>query len=119
MKNKIGLYIRVSSEEQARIVEGSLISKRKRLEEYVEGQNRRENGWGQIFDVYIDEGKSAKNMNRPEFQRLLRDIQSGHVNLVLSTELSRLSRSIKDFCALWDFFKEHKTGFVTLREQFD
>ena len=117
--NKIGLYIRVSSEEQARIQDGSLISQRKRLEEYVEGQCRREPGWGKVFDVYVDEGKSAKNMNRPEFQRLLRDIQSGHVTLVLATELSRLSRSIKDFCALWDFFKEHKTGFVTLREQFD
>jgi site-specific DNA recombinase len=119
MKNKIGLYIRVSTEEQARIQDGSLVSQRKRLEEYVEGQNRRESGWGKTFDVYVDEGKSAKNMNRPEFQRLLRDIQSGHINLVLATELSRLSRSIRDFCELWDFFKEHKTGFVTLREQFD
>ena len=119
MKNKIGLYIRVSTEEQARIQDGSLVSQRKRLEEYIEGQNRRESGWGRIFDVYIDEGKSAKNMNRAEFQRLLRDIQSSHVNLVLATELSRLSRSIKDFCSLWDFFKEHKTQFVTLREQFD
>lgn len=116
---RIGLYIRVSSEEQARIQDGSLVSQRKRLEEFVEGQNRRETGWGKIFDVYVDEGKSAKNMNRSEFQRLLRDIQSGHVSLVLATELSRLSRSIRDFCELWDFFKEHKTGFVTLREQFD
>jgi DNA invertase Pin-like site-specific DNA recombinase len=42
MKNikRIGIYIRVSTEEQAKIVEGSLVSQRKRLEEYVEGQNR-------------------------------------------------------------------------------
>ena len=119
MNNKIALYVRVSSEEQARIQDGSLVSQRMRLQEYVEGQNRREEGWGQVFDVYVDEGKSAKDMNRPEFQRLLRDVQSGHVNLVLATELSRLSRSIKDFCALWDFFKSHDTRFITLRDHFD
>jgi site-specific DNA recombinase len=117
--NKIALYVRVSSEEQARIQDGSLVSQRMRLQEYVEGQNRREDDWGRVFDVYIDEGKSAKDMNRPEFQRLLRDVQSGHVNLVLATELSRLSRSIKDFCALWDFFKSHDTRFITLRDHFD
>lgn len=119
MNNKVALYIRVSSEEQARIQDGSLVSQRKRLEEYVEGQNHRDEHWGRIFDVYVDEGKSAKDMNRPEFQRLLRDVQSGHVNLVMATELSRLSRSIKDFCALWDFFKEHKAKFITLRDHFD
>ena len=44
MNNKIALYIRVSTEEQARVQDGSLISQRKRMEEYVEGQNRRESG---------------------------------------------------------------------------
>lgn len=116
---KIALYIRVSTEEQARVQDGSLISQRKRLEEYVEGQNRRDSGWGQIIDVYIDEGRSAKDMNRPQFQRLLSDVRMGKVNLVLSTELSRMSRSIRDFCEIWDLFKKHNTNFITLREQFD
>lgn len=46
MNNKVALYLRVSSEEQARIQDGSLVSQRKRLEEYVEGQNRRDENWG-------------------------------------------------------------------------
>lgn len=116
---RVGLYIRVSTEEQARIQDGSLVSQRRRLEEYVEGQNRREASWGTIIDVYCDEGKSAKDMNRPEFQRLLNDIRIGKINLVLSTELSRMSRSIRDFCELWDIFKDNKASFITLREQFD
>lgn len=115
---KVALYLRVSTEEQARIQDGSLISQRKQLEEYAEGQNRREAGWGTIVDVYTDD-KSAKDMNRPEFQRLLGDVRSGKVNLILATELSRLSRSIRDFCELWDLFKRHGTSFITLREQFD
>ena len=116
---RIGIYIRVSTEEQARIQDGSLVSQRKRLEEYVDGQNRREASWGKIIGVYVDEGKSAKDLNRPEFQRLLEDVRLGKVDLILATELSRLSRSIKDFCGLWDLFKEKGCQFITLREQFD
>lgn len=117
--NRIAVYLRVSTEKQAKILEGSLVSQRRRAEEYIEGQNRREPNWGMIVDVYCDEAKSGKDMNRPELQRLLSDIRVGRINLVLASELSRLSRSIKDFCSLLDFFKEHKVKLVTLREQFD
>ncbi len=117
--NKVGIYLRVSSEEQARIQEGSLVSQRQRLEEFVKTQNQNKRGWGQIVDIYCDEAKSAKDMNRPEFQRLLRDIKNKKVNLILATELSRLSRSIKDFCQVWDFLKEQNAKFITLRDQFD
>ena len=115
---RIGIYLRVSTEEQARIQDGSLVSQRARLIEYVEGQNRRDPNWGTIIDFYLDD-KSAKDMNRPQFQRMLHDVRTGRINLILSTELSRISRSLKDFCEVWDLFKKHKTGFITLREQFD
>ncbi len=115
---RIGLYLRVSTEEQARITDGSLVSQKARLEEYVAGLNRRDSGWGQIVDVYQDT-LSAKDMNRPEFKRLIADVRSGRINLILATELSRLSRSTRDFCELWDIFKQYKTRFITLREQFD
>lgn len=115
---RLGIYLRVSTEEQARIQDGSLVSQRQRLIEYVEGQSRRDPNWGVIVDFYCDD-KSAKDMNRPEFQRMLHDVRVGRINLILSTELSRLSRSLKDFCEVWDLFKKHNTGFITLREQFD
>ncbi len=116
--NKIGLYIRVSTDEQARVHEGSLVSQRRRLEEYVQSQNRNQKNWGMIIETYTDE-KSGKDLNRPEFQRMMSDVSCGRINVILATELSRFSRSIKDFCELWEFFKEHKTQFITLREQFD
>src|SRR4051812_7770610 len=111
---RVAFYIRVSTEEQARIQDGSLVSQRKRLEEYVEGQNRRDENWGRIAGIYVDEGKSAKDMKRPEFQRLLNDVRAGKINLIMSTELSRMSRSIRDFCEIWDLFKKHNANFVTL-----
>lgn len=116
---RVGIYLRVSTEEQARIQDGSLISQRQRAIEYVETQNRKDGAWGVVVDFYCDEGRSAKDMKRPEFQRLLGDIRSGRINLILASELSRLSRSIRDFCELWDLFKRHNASFVTLREQFD
>ncbi len=117
---RIGIYIRVSTEEQARIQDGSLVSQKNRLIEYIEFQNKRETNWGTLVDIYCDEGKSAKNMKgRPEFLLLLTDIKLGRIDLIMATELSRLNRNIKDFCEVWDLLKSHKASFVTLREQFD
>lgn len=118
MKN-IAIYIRVSTEEQARIQDGSLVSQKNRITEYIEHQNKINPKWGQIVDFYIEEGRSAKNMNRPEFKRLLLDVQAGRISLIISTELSRLSRNIRDFCEVWDLLKKHNCNFITLREQFD
>lgn len=117
---RVGIYIRVSTEEQARIQDGSLVSQKNRLLEYVEFQNKHEPNWGVLVDIYCDEGKSAKNMKgRPEFLRILSDVKTGRINLIVATELSRLNRNIKDFCEVWDLLKEHKASFVTLRENFD
>lgn len=80
--NRIAAYIRVSTEEQAKIVDGSLVSQRRRMEEYIENQNNRELKWGSLVDVYVDEAKSGKDMNRAEFQRMIEDIRMGRVNLV-------------------------------------
>lgn len=117
---RVGIYIRVSTEEQARIQDGSLVSQKNRLMEYVEFQNKRESNWGTLVDVYCDEGKSAKNMKgRPEFLRMLGDVKAGRINLIIATELSRLNRNIKDFCDVWDLLKDHNASFVTLRGNFD
>jgi site-specific DNA recombinase len=45
-----------------------------------------------IYEVYIDDGYSGLNYERPDFQRLLNDIDSGKVNLVITKDLSRLGR---------------------------
>ena len=117
---RIAAYIRVSTEEQARIQEGSLVSQKSRILEYIEFQNKRESGWGMLVELYCDEGKSAKNMKgRPEFLRMLTDVKTGRVDLIIATELSRMNRNIKDFCEVWDLLKDHKASFVTLRENFD
>ena len=73
MKNKnykIGLYIRVSTEEQAENPEGSIKSQECRLKEFVNHKNSHE-PFGEIIDLYCDAGISAKDTNRPAFQKTM------------------------------------------------
>lgn len=117
-KYRIAAYIRVSTEEQAANPEGSIKNQEQRLREYVKMKNA-DGPFGEITQVYYERGISAKDMNRPAFQRMLSDIRSGEVNLVLVTEISRFSRAMRDFTLLWDFLKEHDCKFQSLRDNFD
>ncbi len=119
MPHKIGVYIRVSTEEQAQRTEGSLENQKHRLNSFIEIKNHQTPDWGLVVDSYVDDGHSAENTNRPEFQRLLRDLKRGRVSMVLVADLSRLSRNIRDFCALLDLFKELKVKFLSIKDQFD
>ncbi len=89
-KKIAGLYIRVSTEDQAR--EGfSLPEQEKRLRAMCEYKGY------EIYDVYRDAGISAKTGNlRPEFERLLQDIRDKKVNTIVVLKLDRLTRSVKN-----------------------
>jgi site-specific DNA recombinase len=115
---KIGLYIRVSTEEQAENPEGSIKNQEQRLREMVKFKNL-DRPFGSIVGVYIDRAKSGKDTNRPELQRLLADIRSKAVNYVMVSELSRISRNIKDFAEIWEMMQTVGCGFQSLRENFD
>jgi len=116
---RIALYIRVSTEEQAQIKEGSLKSQEQRLREYVDRRNSESTKWGQIVAVFIEEGRSGKDMERPELQKMLLGIKQNLFDVVMVTEISRLSRSTRDFCNLLELFKTHSCQILSLREQFD
>src|SRR5262245_43906629 len=116
--HQIALYVRVSTEEQAENPEGSIKSQEQRLRAQVELRNS-EAHFGEITGVYIDRAKSGKDTNRAELQRLLKAIQRREITLVMVTELSRLSRSIKDFSEIWELMRANGCEFLSLREQFD
>src|ERR1035437_3215263 len=96
--HKCGLYIRVSTDEQAQVEEGSLKNQQDRLQRFVLEKNRTAEEFQTgdewiVFKKYQDEGRSAKDTNRPEYQKLVADIDAGQVNALVFTELSRISRS--------------------------
>jgi len=108
-----GIYVRVSTEEQVK--EGySIRGQEQKLKDYA-----RIKGW-QIFDVYVDEGISGKNITaRPEINRLIDDVQSGLVKNVLVFKIDRLTRSTADLIYLVDLFNEHDCAFNSLMESID
>lgn len=119
MQLKIAAYLRVSTEEQAQLVEGSLDSQKYRISEFVKARCAEKSDWGKIVDFYIDDGYSAKDTKRPAYQRMMTDIRKGKVNLILVADLSRLSRNILDFSNLLDFLDKWKAKFLSMKEQFD
>ena len=104
--------------EQAENPEGSIRNQEMRLREYVKLKNLME-PFGEIVSLHSDPGVSAKDMNRPGFQKMLAAIERHEVDLVLVTELSRFSRSTKDFANLQEFLEDHDCKFMSIRENFD
>ncbi|MBI1321619.1 hypothetical protein GC170_00310 [bacterium] len=115
---RIAGYVRVSSQRQA--TEGdSLVAQEHEIEQEVESRKRRENWDVGSLEFYIDAGKSAKDQNRPQLQRLKRDIAAGNIDIVICFKLDRITRSLKDFVDLWALFADRDVDVISLREKFD
>lgn len=71
------------------------------------------------FSVYEDEGYSGGNINRPKFQKLLKDIKNKKIDLLICYRLDRISRNISDFSNLIELLEIYDVNFVSIREQFD
>lgn len=110
---RTGLYVRVSSQEAAR--EGySLGEQTERLTKYCEARE-----W-EVFKVYTDGGFSGKDIQRPSMERLIKDVESGMLDMVLVYKLDRLSRSQKDTLFLIeDVFNKNGVAFSSMTENFD
>lgn len=119
MQRKIGAYLRVSTDEQANAIEGSLDNQRYRAKSYVDLKNTQEKGWGDIVEFYVDDGYSAKDTNRPAYQRMMTDLKKKKIDFILVSDLSRLSRNLNDFCDLLGFLDKQKSNFLSIKEQFD
>ena len=104
-KKRCGLYMRVSTEDQAR--EGfSLPEQRERLESFCKFKGY------EIVDYYEDAGISAKTGNyRPEFERLKEDIKSKKINTIVALKLDRITRSIYDWENIMTFL-DNNDAFI-------
>ena len=109
-KKICGLYMRVSTEDQAR--EGfSLSEQKERLKAFCKFKEY------EIKDYYEDAGISAKTGNeRPEFIRLVEDIKSGKINTIVALKLDRISRSIFDWENIMKTLEKYNADIVCVND---
>lgn len=109
---RAAIYIRVSTDMQ--VEDGfSIEGQRTRLSSFAESQD-----WS-IFDFYIDDGYSAKDLNRPEMKRMLADMEDKRFDVILVYKLDRLTRSVADLHALLKTFDLYGVKFKSSTEIFE
>lgn len=120
-KYSVALYLRLSKEDSNK--EGgryfsedseSIKNQQTMLEKYAKEQNL------SIYHIYIDDGFSGTNIDRPNFQQMLEDIEAKKVNMVITKDLSRFSR---DYSAtgkfLDEYFPENNVRYIALLDNID
>lgn len=111
---RVALYGRVSTEEQA--LRGfSIEAQVNALKEYAKDKNMK------VVDVYLDEGISGAKppLKRPALKRLLEDVESGKIDMILFTKLDRWFRSVKEYFKVQDVLDNNKVEWKTIQEDYD
>ncbi len=112
LPKEVGIWIRVSTEDQAQ--GESPAHHEQRAREYA-----RFNGWT-VTEVYDLAGVSGKTvMEHPEARRMLRDVRSGHITGLIFSKLARLARNTRELLDFADIFRECNTDMVSLQEKID
>lgn len=111
---RAGLYCRLSKDDDQQGESVSIATQRAILSAHCHEQGYK------IHDVYIDDGYSGLNFERPDFQRLLADIKARKVNLVLTKDLSRLGRDyIMTGYYSEIFFPTQGVRYIALNDNYD
>ena len=109
-KKIAGIYIRVSTEDQAR--EGfSLGEQESRLREYCGFKGY------EIYKVYKDAGISAKNDKRPAYQEMMSDVKDKKINVIVAFKLDRLTRSVFDIEKLMKRVNDYECGIDCMADE--
>ena len=83
---KVGIYCRLSRDDEAMSESSSITTQKEMLTKYVQ-----ENGW-EVADYYVDDGVSGVTFQRPDFIRMIEDIDRKRIDMVITKDLSRLGR---------------------------
>src|SRR5580698_3047807 len=108
----VGIWIRVSTEDQAQ--GDSPEHHEERARSYAKSK-----GW-QVKEVYDLAGQSGKAvMQHPEAKRMMKDIERGHITGLVFSKLARLSRNRRELEDFADFFNKNKADLISLSEAID
>lgn len=113
--SNVGLYIRLSREDDDKTLESESITNQKSLLiQYVKENNLR------LVDIYVDDGYSGTNFDRPEFKRMIDDILKGKINMVITKDMSRLGRDYIGTGELIEkFFPTYGVRYIAVTDNID
>ncbi len=109
---KCVIYVRVSTDEQAK--HGySIAAQIEKLEAYCISQ-----GW-ELVAKFVDDGYSAKDLERPQFQEMMEQIKAGGIDVLLVYRLDRLTRSVSDLYSILNELDQYNCKFKSATEVYD
>lgn len=94
-------------------VENQIIMCKEYISMFIEGGTQAE------LIEYEDEGFSGKNTKRPQFQKMMRDMQERHYDYLVCYKLDRLGRNLADLANLMEDLAKRETSFISIKEKFD
>lgn len=109
-----GLYLRLSRDDELQGDSSSIITQRQMLKKYADEHCIN------VYDEYVDDGWSGTNFDRPNFQRMIHDIENGKINCVIVKDLSRLGRNYiltGQYTEL--YFPSHNVRFIAINDSVD
>lgn len=111
---KVGIYLRLSRDDERAGESLSIENQRRLLTNYVSEQ-----GWT-LYDEYVDDGYSGTDFSRPGVQRMLEDAKNGIINLILCKDLSRFGRNYIQVGQYTDYiFPMYNIRFIALTDNVD
>lgn len=113
--HRVGIYLRLSRDDGNSNAESmSIVTQKQMLTDYV-----KERGWD-LTETYIDDGYSGTTFDRPAFQRMLKDIEHGYIDCVITKDLSRLGRNYaKTGYYTEEYFLEHGVRYIAVNDNVD
>lgn len=111
------VYTRKSTEEGLEQDFNTLDAQREACLSYIASQKAE--GWVAVPDAYDDGGFSGGTLDRPALKRLMHDIKSGKIHIVVVYKIDRLTRALMDFSKLVEVFDQHGVTFVSITQSFN
>src|SRR5881398_2808949 len=114
---RCAIYTRVSTDQGLEQDFNSLDAQYEASQAYIRSQAHA--GWALIRSKYDDGGFSGGTTERPALQRLLEDVRTGKIDIIVVYKVDRLTRSLADFAKLVELFDKHGVSFVSVTQQFN
>src|SRR6187455_3730820 len=114
---RCAVYTRVSTDQGLEQDFNSLDAQYDASQSYIRSQAHA--GWTLVRSKYDDGGFSGGDTDRPALQRLLEDVRSGKIDIIVVYKVDRLTRSLADFAKLVELFDRHDVSFVSVTQQFN